>query len=193
MSHIEFATPDLTSYVKLKAHVCGTYLVVSCDSEGEEYYSFSGLHNSFESLSNYYYDVEDAEGFHYKLKLIDVFPEVEKHNDYTRDEIKKFLEPREILIKTAFELHSETQIQFEYCNCELYKTGYPYSVDARSLRVDLLIQTDWEYPSLAETFGWSPSKCDSEGSCTCDIESAQEFLDDNAGEIVVDPGYFTGE
>lgn len=46
----------------------------------------------------------------------------------------------------------------------------------------LLIQTDYDYPGVASTFGWAgPDN---------DIAGAQEFLDDNVGASVEDPGYF---
>ena len=74
--------------------------------------------------------------------------------------------------------------------------------DGRSV----LVQTDWEYPSVARTFGWSIPA--SEDGCTHDgtdgtvdcrscgmtasdmIGAAGEWLADNIGADAEDPGYF---
>lgn len=76
---------------------------------------------------------------------------------------------------------------------------------------DLLVQTDWDWPGIARTFGWSPSRvkdaelfpeCEHQGSdgtvdCpTCGlkasrfIEAAREWIDDHDGDETEDPGYF---
>jgi len=63
---------------------------------------------------------------------------------------------------------------------------------------DLLVQIDWEYPGLASSFGWSPCECgETDGTVDCPhktagdmIGEAREFLDDNLGKTVEDPGYF---
>lgn len=63
---------------------------------------------------------------------------------------------------------------------------------------DILIQTDFDYPGIASTFGWSPCECGAtDGTVDCGhksasqmIAKAQAFLDDNIGESVEDPGYF---
>ena len=63
---------------------------------------------------------------------------------------------------------------------------------------DILIQTDFDYPGIASTFGWSPCDCGAtDGTVDCGhkaasqmIAEAQMFLDDNIGESVEDPGYF---
>ena len=46
----------------------------------------------------------------------------------------------------------------------------------------ILIQSDWDYPGLAQTFGWDGAEDD--------IEGAQEYLDNAIGSSVEDPGYF---
>jgi hypothetical protein len=71
-----------------------------------------------------------------------------------------------------------------------------------------LIQTDLDWPGIANTFGWSvadvrtPSDCQHDGtdgtvdcpSCGLSanefISAAREFIDANDGKIVEDPGYF---
>ena len=79
----------------------------------------------------------------------------------------------------------------------------------------ILVQTDWDYPSTAQTFGWSLSEsqvtnrvyylgkpCEhvgTDGTVKCNecgltphtfISDAADYLDDNLGKIVEDPGYF---
>ena len=78
-----------------------------------------------------------------------------------------------------------------------------------------LIQTDWDYPGVASTFGWSTrqvqakgrkrrNKCrhdGTDGTVDCRecgvtasefISAAGEFLTTVDGKIVDDPGYFNG-
>jgi hypothetical protein len=84
---------------------------------------------------------------------------------------------------------------------------------------DILIQTDWDFPGLATMFGWCIMdlqavigendegeplhglKClhpntDGTIDCACGlkttdfISAAQEYLDDNDGKTIDDPGYF---
>ena len=69
---------------------------------------------------------------------------------------------------------------------------------------DLYVQSDWEYPGAAMTFGWNPcAKCRrsckgaSDGTISCarrtageHIASAQTWLDNHLGKRVEDPGYF---
>jgi len=47
----------------------------------------------------------------------------------------------------------------------------------------ILIQSDYDYPGVARTFGWDGDDDDTEG--------AAAFLDDSIGESVEDPGYFS--
>ena len=73
----------------------------------------------------------------------------------------------------------------------------------------ILVQTDWDYPGVADTFGWSTrgvqsgqGACDhseTDGTVACSacgvtasvfIEAAEEGLDGNDGATVDDPGYF---
>lgn len=79
---------------------------------------------------------------------------------------------------------------------------------------DRLIQTDWDFPAIASTFGWSISelsapdkkhgnRCEhvqTDGTVKCPdcdttpsefIQAAREWLDDNDGAEAEDPGYFT--
>lgn len=62
--------------------------------------------------------------------------------------------------------------------------GWDYLIIADDGR-DLLIQSDWDYPGVARTFGWNGEDDD--------IEAAGEWLDDNIGSTVEDPGYFESE
>lgn len=61
-----------------------------------------------------------------------------------------------------------------------------------------LIQTDWDFPGIASTFGWSPCSCGAtDGTVACAhknagqmIAEAQAFLDEHIGDDFADPGYF---
>jgi len=63
---------------------------------------------------------------------------------------------------------------------------------------DLLVQTDWEFPGVASTFGWSPCPCgETDGTVDCPhrtaddmIAEARDFLQERVGETTDDPGYF---
>jgi hypothetical protein len=66
---------------------------------------------------------------------------------------------------------------------------------------EILIQTDWDYPGIASTFGWVPCReCgETDGTVDCShrtagdmIDEAFDYLIENEGETVEDPGYFTG-
>ena len=63
----------------------------------------------------------------------------------------------------------------------------------------LLIQTDWEWPGIASTFGWVPCfECGAtDGTVDCPhrtasemIAEAGEWIRDHIGERTEDPGYF---
>jgi hypothetical protein len=62
----------------------------------------------------------------------------------------------------------------------------------------VLVQTDWDYPSVASAFGYVPCVCgETDGTADCAhftasemIQNAQEYLDDHIGAIAEDPGYF---
>jgi hypothetical protein len=61
-----------------------------------------------------------------------------------------------------------------------------------------LIQTDWDFPGVASTFGYVPCSCGkTDGTIDCDhktasqmISEAQDYLDAHIGKVVEDPGYF---
>lgn len=64
-----------------------------------------------------------------------------------------------------------------------------------------LVQTDWDYPGVASTFGWSPCHPETDGTVDCPvcgksvselIQEAGEYLDEHIGDSVEDPGYFDG-
>ncbi len=67
---------------------------------------------------------------------------------------------------------------------------------------DILIQTDWDFPGLASTFGWEglSDHDGTDGTVTCPhcgkkagafIAEAYDFLKENDGAEANDPGYFT--
>jgi hypothetical protein len=76
--------------------------------------------------------------------------------------------------------------------------GFTYLLVTEDGR-DILIQSDWDYPGIANTFGWVPCECGAtDGTVNClhktasqMIAEAQEFLDDHIGDSVEDPGSFT--
>ena len=51
----------------------------------------------------------------------------------------------------------------------------------------ILIDSDWDFPSLASWFGFEYSGKD---IVTQEITAAIDFLDDYLGKIIEDPGYF---
>ena len=62
----------------------------------------------------------------------------------------------------------------------------------------ILVQTDWDFPGVAETFGWSPPAGTlidhvgkfAEESLSTVIGDARDFLHERAGSMTSDPGYF---
>lgn len=60
---------------------------------------------------------------------------------------------------------------------------------------DLLIQTDWDRPSVASTFGWRGkfSKKKYGTGPSAEIHAATDWLDDNIDAEADDPGYFDGD
>jgi hypothetical protein len=91
--------------------------------------------------------------------------------------------------------------------------GQIVSEDGQSV----LVQTDWDYPSVAGTFGWNIGEvqvqnagyygvaCDhsgTDGTIDCPdcgvkagafIGAAYDYLIENDGASVEDPGYFSGD
>jgi hypothetical protein len=75
--------------------------------------------------------------------------------------------------------------------------GWDYIIEHTDGRT-VLIQSDWDYPGVASTFGWQPCPCGAtDGTVDCRhktasdmIAEASEYLDDNIGGTVEDPGYF---
>jgi hypothetical protein len=63
---------------------------------------------------------------------------------------------------------------------------------------EILVQTDWDFPSVASTFGWTACPCGhTDGTVDCAhrtvgemIAEAREFLDEHIGSTADDPGYF---
>jgi hypothetical protein len=62
----------------------------------------------------------------------------------------------------------------------------------------ILVQTDWDYPGLAATFGWVACDFgDTDGTVDClhrtasrMMREAYAYLSDHVGDSVDDPGYF---
>jgi len=58
----------------------------------------------------------------------------------------------------------------------------------------VLIQTDYDYPGVAQTFGWAGAKSYVPGKInSSEIQAAGEWLSDNVGAEAEDPGYFTND
>src|SRR4029077_7937255 len=103
--------------------------------------------------------------------------------------------------------------EFDQIELESGDFGWDYLI--RNLRTGetLLIQTDYDYPGLATTFGWNKVGEDLEDTASCFhtstdgtvdcrecgktasefIAEAAQYLDDHIGDVVEDPGYFLSE
>ena len=65
---------------------------------------------------------------------------------------------------------------------------------------DILIQSDWDFPGTASTFGWQACWCRAtDGTVACAhrsqsamIAEAWDYLTHHIGTTVDDPGYFSG-
>lgn len=94
--------------------------------------------------------------------------------------------------------------------CKIYLESGPFGWDyVIKNTVDdryVLIQTDWDYPGIASTFGWIPcEQCScTDGTVDCEhktvdqmIDEAQEYIDSEVADLsdvqVDDPGYFDRE
>lgn len=77
--------------------------------------------------------------------------------------------------------------------------GWDYVIRNTETEEAILIETDWDYPGVASTFGWVPCECGfTDGTVDCEhrtasemIQEAQEWLDAHLYEEVEDPGYFS--
>ena len=86
------------------------------------------------------------------------------------------------------------------------------SFDTRDERNTILVRTDWDWPGVADTFGWSCanlqhdgrdcSHSGTDGTIDCRecgytagefIASAGQYLDDHLGSVVDDPGHFDAD
>ena len=80
--------------------------------------------------------------------------------------------------------------------------GWDYVLRAWDGRTRL-IQTDWDYPGVASSFGWRGHKHgETDGTVDCPtcgrkagdmIADAQKYLDRHVGKVVRDPGYFDAD
>lgn len=69
-----------------------------------------------------------------------------------------------------------------------------------NIRADdtILVQTDWEFPSLAAALGFIPCECGyTDGTVDCAhktatkmISAAADYLDTHLDKVIDDPGYF---
>ena len=96
---------------------------------------------------------------------------------------------------------SITQVQLEYPGsyapgCYLLRR----IEDDHETRDTILVQTDWDFPGVAQAFGWTPCHCGgTDGTVDCRdcgrtagemITEADQYLFEHDGERVEDPGYF---
>lgn len=67
--------------------------------------------------------------------------------------------------------------------------------------LSMYVQVDWDYPSVASTFGFVACECGAtDGTVDCAhktaremIAAAYEYLVEHEGEQAEDPGYFDGQ
>ena len=85
-----------------------------------------------------------------------------------------FFVPKE-MVKVA-QVQKDTNITLESG-----EFGWDYIIRHDDGRTKL-IQTDYDYPGVASSFGWSGEQTD--------IAGAQKYLDENIGKKADDPGYF---
>jgi hypothetical protein len=71
-----------------------------------------------------------------------------------------------------------------YLVCKVDENG---SWNTRDEKNTVLIQTDWDFASLAKNFGWRGGDFP---DATAEISEAIDFLDSSLGTIIDDPGYF---
>ena len=77
------------------------------------------------------------------------------------------------------------------------------TIVARPPKHELYVQSDWDFPGLAETFGWNGKilpatklravRIDPKDETGAQIYSAIQYLDANEGKVVEDPGYWDDE
>jgi len=87
----------------------------------------------------------------------------------------------------------EVDQQYAPCGYLVVERGYTTRDDEHTI----LIQSDWDYPSLASNLGYVACECGAtDGTIDCQhktasemIEDAIDFLDDNLGVEFDDPGY----
>ena len=85
-----------------------------------------------------------------------------------------------------------------YIICQVDEQG---NWDERDEATTVLVQTDWDWPSLASNLGYVACECGyTDGTVDCEhktasemIAAAGEFLDAHLGEQFEDPGYFGDE
>ena len=90
-----------------------------------------------------------------------------------------------------------------YLICRVRNTMAGKDWDTRDEENTVLVQTDWDFPGVASTFGWVPCFCnETDGTVDCRhktalemITSAAAYLDTLCGtngpeRYAADPGYF---
>ena len=85
-----------------------------------------------------------------------------------------------------------------YLICRVWNPEDPEEFWDWSTRDDdntVLVQTDWDFPGVARSFGWEGIEVDPHNAndATEEISAAIDWLDGNLGTVVEDPGYFDVE
>jgi hypothetical protein len=88
---------------------------------------------------------------------------------------------------------------------QLQRDKWNFYVVHLATEKSLYIQTDWDFPGIATSFGWIPKKyrkcrhSGTDGTVDCPdcgrsasdfISEAWDYLAKNEGKIITDPGYF---
>ncbi len=86
-----------------------------------------------------------------------------------------------------------------YLICQVDERGH---WNTRDEATTVLVQSDWDWPSLASNFGWEPCHDETDGTIDCSvcgrtasdmIAEAGRLLNAHLGEPFDDPGYFEVE
>jgi hypothetical protein len=96
----------------------------------------------------------------------------------------------------------EQKIRFPITYLQIYPAG-GYLVRDKTTGEDRPVQVDYDFPSLARNFGWDGKilpktqlravNIEDNDTTGAEIYSAIQWLDDNEGKVVEDPGYFDEE
>ena len=83
-------------------------------------------------------------------------------------------------------------------NITLRKSYMGFEIEPEDGGETVLVQTDWDFPGTADTFGWQACDCGfTDGTVDCEhrtasdmITEAYDYLMEHIGDTTEDPGYF---